>query len=515
MGAADRGAMLIAVSRVRNGPCTATRRRALWCAALALLTSCSSSPRATAPAAGAYAAIAASIRDEIATGRLTGVSVALVQRGEIVWEDGFGWADRAVDRKATAHTAFSIASISKAFTTTAAMTLVAAGVLALDRPANDYLGPDKIVDERGPVAAVTVRRLATHSSGLPTLFAMYPDGVGQPTVAALIRDYGHLVAPVGERYEYSNIALAILAEIVARQSEMEFGQYLQVHVLAPLGLADSFFDTDVSRRAAMAVRYDDVGNPLPFYVTATPGSGEVYASAHDLARFAVFHLGRTNGVLPKLLDDAQLAELHRPATEIAPGVWYAMGWQVLRRPGEPEVVYHNGGQAGVSSALVLVPALGVACVVLSNRRDPKFLAGLRDRLLQAAIPGWRTALDTPDPALQPLEPLASYVGTWRGSLRAQGVDVPVALTIAADHSGTLAISGGSPAPIEHLGLSGGRLSGDSRGDIGSPDVRRHRLEQVALDLALRGGRLDGELQAWRLSDREMTILPHWVVLHRQ
>jgi CubicO group peptidase (beta-lactamase class C family) len=508
--------MLATVMRV--GVHAPARRRSLLRAGLGLglvAAGCASPPRAAAPSADGYAAIAASIRDEIAAGRLTGVSVALVRRGEIAWEDGFGWADRAAERKATAHTAFSLASISKPFTTTAVMTLVAAGKLALDRPANDYLGPEKIVDDRGPVAAVTVRRLATHSSGLPTLFAMYPDGVGQPSVAALVRDYGRLVAPVGERYEYSNLGFAILAEIVARQSGMEFGRYLDARVLAPLGMADSFFDTDVSRRREMAVRYDDTGHPLPFYLTATPGSGEVYASAHDLARFATFHLKHTGAGLAELFGDAQLDELHRPATEIAPGAWYAMGWQVLRRPGEREVVYHNGGQAGVATDLVLVPSLDVACVVLSNQRDRKFLSALRDRLLQAAIPGWHVALDLPDPALQPVEPLASYLGTWRGTLRAQGADVPVALTIAADRSGTLAVGDSPPVPISQLGLSEGRLSGDIRGDIGSPDARAHRLDQVSLDLRLHGDVLDGDIQAWRVTDREMTILPHRAVLGRQ
>src|SRR5262245_50330805 len=157
------------------------QRLVLLCAA------CGCAPAASAVEPGtsqrdrsAYTAIAASIRDEIATGRLTGVSVALVHRGQFVWEDGFGWADQAARRAATSHTPFSIASTTKPFTTTAVRTLVAAGAVAWDRPANDYLGEDKIVDAHGPGQAVTVRRLATHSSGLPTFFEMYNDGVGQP-----------------------------------------------------------------------------------------------------------------------------------------------------------------------------------------------------------------------------------------------------------------------------------------------------------------------------------------------
>lgn len=53
------------------------------------------------------------------------------------------------------------------------------------------------------------------------------------------------------------------------------------------------------------------------------------------------------------------------------------------------------------------------------------------------------------------------------------------------------------------------------GAISAARTRNHRLEQVSLDLRLRGDELDGDIQAWRLTDREMTILPHWAVLHRQ
>lgn len=55
-------------------------------------------------------------------------------------------------------------------------------------------------------------------------------------------------------------------------------------------MKDRFFDTDRTRRREMAARYGDAGNRLPLYLTATPGSGGVLASAHDMARFAMPHL---------------------------------------------------------------------------------------------------------------------------------------------------------------------------------------------------------------------------------
>jgi CubicO group peptidase (beta-lactamase class C family) len=485
---------------------------------LVVTAGCASPAATTTTSRGggdAMAAIAADIRGEIATGRLTGVSVALVQHGQILWEDGFGFADRAAGRKATSRTPFSIASTTKPFTTTAAMTLVAAGKLAWDRPANDYLGADRIVDDRGPAQAVTVRRLASHSSGLPTFFAMYPDGRDQPSVSDLLRDYGHVVAPPGERYEYSNLALAVLAEIVERQSGEPFGKYLQSHVLGPLGMADSFFDTDVARRGEIAVRYDDAGEALPFYLTATPGSGEMYASAHDLARFAMLHL-EDHRERPPLLSEAALDELHHPATAVAgPAFSYGLGWQVLRRPGEPEVLYHGGGQSGVDAEFVLVPAHDAACIVLSNRRgDRPFIAAVRDRLLASVVPGWHGIPDPPQPRRVPLAPAADYVGDWHGDLLGQGRRARVRLTIETASQGSLTIGDAPAAPIADLGLVDGLISGGSKGDLDTPDTRRYHLEQLDLTLKLRGATIDGEITAYELTSRNMAIFPYWVELHR-
>lgn len=461
--------------------------------------------------------IKASIEAEIAAGRLTGVAVALVHHGKIVWEEGFGWADRETGRKVTSRSSFSIASLSKSFTTTAAMTLADAGKLDWSRPANDYLGRHKIVDEHGPAQAVSVRRLATHSSGLPPLFAMYPQGgkLKQPSINTLIGDYGHLVAPVGERYEYSNLGFGILADIVARQAREPFGDYLQTAVFTPLGMKDSFFDTDASRRDDMVVRYDDNGKRLPFYLTATPGSGEVYASAHDMARYAMFHLKDHRTDPSHILSDAQLDELHQPRVPIEPHMSYAMGWQILRRPGEPEVVYHDGGQPGVASNLVLVPSEDAGCVVLSNRQGARtFTNKLCDRMLKTILPQWHDLPAASTPSLKPLQPLDAYVGQWRGTLISQGRHVPVELTITGAAHGTLSVNGAPAQPITDLGLAQGLLSGDVEGDIGSTDVRRAGIRKLSLGLKLRDGRIDGEIVAWRLTPDNITIYPSWAKLIR-
>jgi CubicO group peptidase (beta-lactamase class C family) len=457
------------------------------------------------------------ISKEIAAGRLTGVSLALVSHGRIVWEQGFGWADQQAGRKVTAHTPFSIASTTKPFTTTALMTLVGAGKIKLDHPGNEYLGKVKIVDENGPADGVTVMQMATHSAGLASLFAMYLDGSDdrQPSVDQMLEDYGHTVARPGEHYAYSNVGMGALAGIVARQSGMEYGQYLQKAVLAPLGLNDTFFDTDISRRSSMAVRYTDDGKPLPFYLTATPGSGEVMSSAHDLARFAMFHLKDHLPDQKAILTDAQIDQLHAPHSNVAPpDFFYGMGWQVHQTDGKTDVLYHGGGQTGVDAEFVLVPGADVACVVLNNRHaDEDFITGVRDRLIQAVVPSWKGIPKQPVSTPTPLT--ADYQGTWRGTVQAQGHRVNATLVIDKQGKGTFAIEGQPPAPVTDLAVIAGRLSGDTSGRTGAPEAERAKLTKLSLDLKLRGNTIDGEIDAWDKTPASMTVLPFWAKLTRQ
>ena len=229
----------------------------------------------TAQGADQYDAIRQDIEREIAAGRASGVAVSLTQRGKVIWQEGFGWADKKRGERATPDTPFLLASVTKPFTTTALMVLVAIKKVSLDARANDYLMPAKIRAGVGNPDDVTVRALASHSSGLPRIFQFFPEGGArkQPSMDEVIRDYGVLVCPPNEQYYYSNVGMGIVAHIVSRMSGRDFGESLKDKVLKPLGLSHSFFDTDLSRRDEMAQRYDDQGNAFPFMLLPHPAQG--------------------------------------------------------------------------------------------------------------------------------------------------------------------------------------------------------------------------------------------------
>jgi CubicO group peptidase (beta-lactamase class C family) len=210
------------------------------------------------------------IQQAITRREATGVAVAVAQRGGIIWEEGFGWANRESGLKATEHTPFSLASITKPFTTTTLMTLVAEGKISLDEPANKHLPKSKIVGPNGNPDGATIRRLGAHAGGLPSMFEHYfaAEPRQPPNAETLLHEYGRLAYPPFTCYEYSNIGYVALGAVASNAAGADFGLLMTRRVLEPLGLSDSFFGTDAKRLKTSAVRYDD--SRKPFHTTQPP-----------------------------------------------------------------------------------------------------------------------------------------------------------------------------------------------------------------------------------------------------
>jgi hypothetical protein len=280
---------------------------------------------------------------------------------------------------------------------------------------------------------------------------------------------------------------------------------------------DSFYGTDLRRTAAGAVRYEIDGTPLPPYLTGTPGSGEVYASAHDMALFAMLHLKDKLPAGGQILTATQIDDLHRPQVVVnAPQFSYGMGWQIWHPPGQEPVIYHGGGQVGVLAEFVLVPSADAAVVVLSNRKtDRAFLEQVRDRLLKTAVPSWKGLPSAPAPVPKALAPARDYAGTWRGYVLVQRKRMPVVLTIAADAaSGTLSVNSAPAQPLKDLAVSDGLVTSTALIAIDAPDEKRFGVTEMEIDLKLRGERMDGEVEDYKITSSHMTILPHRIVLER-
>jgi CubicO group peptidase (beta-lactamase class C family) len=260
-----------------------------------------------------FARVRSEIQELMLKDQLPSVAVAVAQHGRIIWEQGFGWADREQLRLATPNTMYSLASISKPFTATAIMALVKQGKLKLDAPANDYLGAEKLTALAGDASGATIRRLLNHTAGLPLHghFIYVNESYACPPMDDTILRYGNLVNPPGEVFQYSNLGFGVLSHIITHVSGVSYADAMRALVLAPLGLPHSAVGITPNLEPYTAARYDSHARTLAFYTFDHLGASAVYSSAHDLIRFAMFHLKDHLQDQQPILDDSAIDLMHR------------------------------------------------------------------------------------------------------------------------------------------------------------------------------------------------------------
>ena len=415
---------------------------------------------------------------------LPSMTVAVARDGEIVWEEGFGWANRERRIAATPHTPYSIASINKPITATAAMVLSERGKIDLDAPIESYLGGIRLRGLAADARGVTARRIMAHSSGLPTHYRMLFLAEKLPTPEETLGRYGVVTFPPGEHFEYSNIGYRALDVAISNASGIPYGEFLRREVFAPLGMTRSALDLDPAWAAEAAVRYGDDGAPLAHYRSDHPGSGDVWTSAHDMLRFGMFHVGTLRA---PVLKPASLRAMHRDASPTA--VQWGLGWALGEDRGY-RLVEHGGGQPGVSTHLALYPDEKLAIVVFANRA-----AAVRDvarRIAAVMLPADRRGADTA--AAAPAPALAGLDGRWVGTVTTYEGGEPIALDIQPQgdiHAslGTLLTT----SVVRDVGRSGA-LTGSFHGVLNTGDARPHR-HNVTFTLVPRGDELAGQITA--------------------
>ena len=371
---------------------------------------------------------------------LPGLAVAVSRGDSIIWEEGFGWANRDTRVPATAHTPFYLASVTKTITATAAMILRERGRLDLDRPANAYLGVAHLWSPAWDTNGATVRRLATHTSGLTTFdlgCAAEQPACHLPSLDETIRRYGVLVWPPGEHFDYSNLGYYVLGEVIARAARQDLATFLREEVFRPLGMTHSSLGIDVRQERETAVQYSWTRGALPRDIGARSGASSAYASAHDLALFGAFHSKARRTGTPKVLSDASLDTMQYAVVSATRGQFYGLGWWVEENRLGYRSLLAQGGTDAAQAWLRVIPSERIAVAVLANK-GVGFPEIVIDAVLSALLPRYaalRAAqkAEAPSGSGQPAStapPLDSaFVGTWIGFLRAEEGDVPLEFAV--------------------------------------------------------------------------------------
>jgi CubicO group peptidase (beta-lactamase class C family) len=341
--------------------------------------------------------------------RSTGLAGAVVRRGEPVWHGAAGTTD-AADHTAlpVPDTQFRMGSITKTFTAVLVMQCRDEGLLDLDDPLDKHLSGTRHPD-------LTVRRMLAHLSGLQREPAgAVWESLHGPSLDEMLAglEQAEAVLPPARRHHYSNLAFALLGEVVARLRGQPWHEALQARVLDPLEMRR----TTTARRAPFATGYFiDPYSGLAIEEAEFPGNAfapaaELWSTTTDLGRWASFLAEPASDVL----SPDTVEEMCHPQVMYDLDGW-TLGWGLglmLHRRGERLVVGHDGAMPGFLAGLAVRRPEKVGAVVLANTSSGADPGGLAIDMVLSVVDD---DPDLPDPwragGAAP-EHLVELLGVW-------------------------------------------------------------------------------------------------------
>jgi len=324
------------------------------------------------------------IERQMAQDGVTGAAIALVNDQQMVWAQGFGYADAANHVLATKDTIFGIGSTSKTLTSAMIMQLIEKGLVKLDDPLTKYIPRFSLGSSLGPYAStgepITIRMILTQHSGIPgelgnglATRTPHPD-YNSRMVDYLQGDYAQY--PTNYFFSYSNTAVAFLADVIAASSGMSFMDYSKAF-LQSLGMYHSSFNRDdVCVAAGQTKNYFNGQEYFDGYINS-PATGAMVSSVSDMAKYIQMILA--NGVAENgrmILKPESLKNMLSPQnTSVALDFDFRIGY--IWWLSDPDLTYaghlcEHGGTTTMTKTylkILLDHKLGVILLTNSNTAD--------------------------------------------------------------------------------------------------------------------------------------------------
>lgn len=500
-------------------------RRLRWlpgCFALLLAATASfASADADETEGDVFAKLREKIPQALVDRQVPSLSVAVAKDGKIVWEQGFGWADRENRLAADEHTMYSLASISKPITATGLMLLVQRGELQLDDPVNQHFDGEGLTARVGDVAEATIRRLANHTSGLPLHYQFFyeDEPFQRPAFEESLRRYGVLMSAPGERFQYANFGYGVLDDLIRSKAGTSYAEFMRRDVFLPLGLTHTSVDIPAELKHVAAVRYGPDQTPLPFYTFDHPGASAVFSSAHDLVRFGMFHLHQRGPEQQEILAGHWIDEMQKPTAELGGGRQYGVGWFIDPNEHGYKTISHSGGMGGVRTRLTLVPSENLVVVALCNASSSLPLE-MTQEILGALLPEYakqrHLAAGRHEPNPQPAKPFGppQLVGYWKGHVSTYAGPRQIEMWAKPDGDVQVRLAGQLKTLLNQSSLQRDVLTGEVAGDIGTDDANR-RPYHLQVRLKLEQETMHGSVTAISLpGSRAGNALSYWLELQR-
>jgi len=321
---------------------------------------------------------------------IVGIGASIIIDKKVVWANGYGYADKETKVPFTPSTIMNIASISKTFTGACIMKAVEEGKVTLDEDINNYL-PFKVINPNFPSEKITLRHLATHTSGLADRSPFYADstyfygGRKPEPLGAFLKSYfvpggkhyskeNFLNAKPGTNRNYSNIGAGLAGYVIEMRTGKKLNKYAKKHIFKPLKMSNSGWalnEIDIDEHSKLYEKKGDSILQIQLYEGTTYPDGGVRTSVQELSKFFISLLndGKYNktSILKKETVEEMLSfqytEMNKPENvklnKINQGIFWATKLGATR-------IGHNGSDPGVRTFMLSDLSKEFAVIIFFN-----------------------------------------------------------------------------------------------------------------------------------------------------
>lgn len=294
-------------------------------------------------------------------------NVLIAEKGKIIYEGTFGWADYLHRDSLKIDSKFQLASVSKPMTATAILMLMEEGKLKLSQTVDEFF-------PEFPYKGITVEMLLSHRSGLNN-YVYFTDKIWKEkykgmTNLDVIRLYAeHKPAPYfppNRQFHYNNTNFMLLSAIVAKVSGMEFEDFMQQNIFKPSGMKNTAV---YSTAKYEKIPVDVVGHDRVWrrsvrqdFLDGPTGDKGVYSTIEDLF---LFDRALRDG---RLLKQQTLDSAYTPHSKLQSNYFgYGLGWRMYVDSTRKEhVIYHTGWWHGFRHIYLRDMKRDITIVILSN-----------------------------------------------------------------------------------------------------------------------------------------------------
>ncbi len=309
--------------------------------------------------------------------KAVGLSLAIVDSGQIVYSMGYGFSDREAKTKADDKTIYRIGSCSKSFTSLSILQLQEKNKLNIEHSVKQYLPELKIESRFNDNNQIFIKDMMCHASGLPCdvtngFFCDAP-----PDMNWLIAELNKqtTISPRRYKHAYSNAAYGLLGEVIARLGNTTYSNYVKQNIFLPLNMHSSFVveDSSLSKRYAKGyVNKKLIKEPL----IRDQAAGLIHSTVLDMSNYILMFLNKgehKSGYIlsPDGIDDMmknQIADMTLPDQDAWGYGLYTKRAQIKKGQDSSliNIVQHAGDTYAYHADFGFIPELQVGVVVLTN-----------------------------------------------------------------------------------------------------------------------------------------------------